>query len=113
MPTGYTSKVESGEITELKDYVLKCARNFGAFAHMRDKRLEKEPEMREVDSYYLNKLNEAKHKLENFKAKSREEFDKDMQEWLIRENESRARYRESCALKRKRYLGYTKFMVIK
>lgn len=25
MPTGYTAKVESGEVTELRDYMLICA----------------------------------------------------------------------------------------
>lgn len=29
MPTGYTDKVESGEMTTLKEYVLRCVSAFG------------------------------------------------------------------------------------
>lgn len=36
MPTGYTAKVEDGTVTELRDYMLICARAFGALISMRD-----------------------------------------------------------------------------
>jgi hypothetical protein len=36
MPTGYTRPVEIGEITELKDFAMTCARAFGALIMMRD-----------------------------------------------------------------------------
>lgn len=36
MPTGYTYPVQQGEITELKDFALNCARAFGALVMMRD-----------------------------------------------------------------------------
>jgi hypothetical protein len=39
MPTGYTAKVQSGEITEFKDFALTCARAFGALIHLRDEPL--------------------------------------------------------------------------
>ena len=35
MPTGYTAAVCSGEITEIKDFALSCARAFGALITMR------------------------------------------------------------------------------
>lgn len=55
MPTSYTSGVQEGKITELKDYVLMCARNFGALIHMR-----------EVDNYHLNQLNRIIKDYEEF-----------------------------------------------
>lgn len=36
MPTGYTAKVQSGEMTTLEDFVWCCARAFGALIDMRD-----------------------------------------------------------------------------
>ena len=43
MPTGYTCGVQNGEITELKDYILQCARNFGACIHMRGEDFNSKP----------------------------------------------------------------------
>jgi hypothetical protein len=36
MPTGYTADVNSGKVTEFKEYALQCARAFGACILMRD-----------------------------------------------------------------------------
>lgn len=36
MPTGYTSAVQDGTITEFSDFAMRCARNFGALILMRD-----------------------------------------------------------------------------
>ena len=36
MPTGYTAAVQSGEITELRQFAMQCARAFGALITMRD-----------------------------------------------------------------------------
>lgn len=36
MPTGYTAAVQDGTTTELRDFALACARNFGALIHLRD-----------------------------------------------------------------------------
>ena len=36
MPTGYTADVQSGKITTLREYALRCARGFGALIMMRD-----------------------------------------------------------------------------
>jgi hypothetical protein len=37
MPTGYTYEIEDGSITELNEYVWRCARAMGAMVMMRDK----------------------------------------------------------------------------
>lgn len=36
MPTGYTAAVQSGDITDLRTFALRCARAFGACVTMRD-----------------------------------------------------------------------------
>jgi hypothetical protein len=36
MPTGYTSKIATGEMTSLRHFILTCARGMGALVHMRD-----------------------------------------------------------------------------
>lgn len=36
MPTGYTVDVQSGKVTEFRDFALQCARAFGALVTMRD-----------------------------------------------------------------------------
>lgn len=36
MPTGYTEAVQSGEVTEFRDFALRCARAMGALIMMRD-----------------------------------------------------------------------------
>jgi hypothetical protein len=36
MPTGYTADVQSGKITEFRDFAMQCARAFGALITMRD-----------------------------------------------------------------------------
>lgn len=36
MPTGYTAAIQDGSQTELAEFVMSCARNFGALVTMRD-----------------------------------------------------------------------------
>lgn len=57
MPTGYTANIENGESFE--NFVLGCARAFGACAHQRDDTMKDKPKLREVSNYYEEKLPEA------------------------------------------------------
>lgn len=53
MPTGYTVGVQSGEISTLRDYALRCARGFGALIMMRDEPMDaKIPERFELNTKY-------------------------------------------------------------
>jgi hypothetical protein len=53
MPTGYTAAVQSGEITEFRDFALRCARAFGACIMLRDESLDAPiPERGEPDTRY-------------------------------------------------------------
>ena len=50
MPTGYTAPVQDGTITELPDFVLNCARAFGAFVMLRDSDQSLETTRRYIES---------------------------------------------------------------
>jgi DNA repair exonuclease SbcCD ATPase subunit len=67
MPTGYTAKlVESGQTFE--EFVLTCARAFGACIEMRDEPLSKPvPEKFEVNPWHKNQLRAAKAELTRLK----------------------------------------------
>lgn len=66
MPTGYTAKIEDGTIVEVKDYILQCARAFGALIHMREESMDKEIEYCVPNEYYKEKLEESKRRLDDF-----------------------------------------------
>lgn len=80
MPTGYTAKVQDGKITEVKDYILGCARNFGALIHMRDDNLDTEIRHKKPDYYYLRTYNKSLEELEKFKKLTDEEIQKTLDE---------------------------------
>lgn len=80
MPTGYTYSVQNGEVTELKNFILTCAKEFGAFIHMRDDGLSPDIKYREVGEYYLRRLENTKREFEEFKLLSDEEIQKQLDE---------------------------------
>lgn len=102
MATGYTCNVQDGSVTELKDYMLNCARHFGALIHMRE---DDSPEIkyREASDYHLKALNKAHEKLEQLKKMTDEEIQneidnnyenaiKSMNELLNKRKEYKDRY---------------------
>jgi hypothetical protein len=74
MATGYTYKVVEGEITEFKDFLLRCARAFGPCIDQRDDDLDTPPKLMVVDSYYFDEWEKSKKKLEIAESESLEEF---------------------------------------
>lgn len=103
MPTGYTADIQDGKVAELKDYILKCSRNFGALIHMRDDDINAKIEHRKVSDYHLEQLNKVKKDFEEFQKLTDEEIQdilnksyqqriKDQQEGLKRFEEGKQRY---------------------
>ena len=81
MPTGYTSFIENGKIDNGKDFLMLCARNFGATVTMRDNSLSDPiPKQFEPNSYYLDELNEAKANLEKINNMSDDEIQDEINE---------------------------------
>lgn len=103
MPTGYTCGVQNGEATELKDYILQCARNFGACIHMRDEDFKNKPKLREVNDYYLKQLERANKELEEYKLKTDEDFYQEMIKTYKRRKEEKENYLKEKEIHKQRY----------
>lgn len=93
MPTGYTAKVESGEMTELSDYILTCARAFGALIMMRDDTMDAPiPRKLEPDTrYYDGRIETLTADIAKLSAMSSDEA---LTESLAANNEARRAHRE-------------------
>lgn len=68
MPTGYTTGVADGTITDFTEYALQCARAFGACITLRDESISSDIPHFEVNNYYKIKLSEARRDLATFLA---------------------------------------------
>ena len=65
MPTGYTADVQSGEITDLREFALRCARGMGALIMMRDDPFDATiPDRFEPSQYNAKRLAEAQERLD-------------------------------------------------
>jgi hypothetical protein len=74
VPTGYTADIASGKITTLKEFAYECARGMGALISMRDDP-HGTPIPREfkVDSYYEERLQDARKEVERVTSLTLEE----------------------------------------
>lgn len=70
MPTGYTADVQSGAVTDLRTFALRCARAFGACILQRDDESNALPKHREESSHYAKSLDEARERLALLEAMS-------------------------------------------
>lgn len=59
MPTGITAPVQSGEVADLRTFLLRVARQFGAFVAQRDDPTEDEPRVDPPGTWYRERLVEA------------------------------------------------------
>jgi hypothetical protein len=74
MPTGYTAAIEDGSISTGKEFLMRCARAFGACIEMRDDSLTKAiPEKFEESSLYKRSLQTAKENLSKYQSLTIEE----------------------------------------
>ena len=74
MPTGYTAYIEDGEIDKGKDFLMKCARAFGACIDMRDDNLSVDiPAELKPSTYHKEALERAYLELEKYKTMTLEE----------------------------------------
>jgi hypothetical protein len=77
MPTGYTSEIYNGKEVSGKDFLLQCARAFGACIMMRDEPNNAEiPEEFKPDTYHLDQIEKAKDDLKKYQSMSNEEIQK-------------------------------------
>jgi hypothetical protein len=75
MPSGYTADVQSGKVTDFREYAMQCARAFGSTILMRDDPLDKAiPEKFEPSTYHEESIARARTELSRLKALSPEEI---------------------------------------
>ena len=79
MPTGYTSDLYERDIT-MREYVLTCARAFGACASIRDNALNTDIPEFVVDTYHQRKFKEAQSNLNKYSLMNMDEVCKQMEE---------------------------------
>lgn len=73
MPTGYTSTLYEGKSQTFEEFVMDCARAFGALVSLRDSRDAEIPAVFEPNTgYYEERLDEARRKLADLDAMSPE-----------------------------------------
>lgn len=71
MPTGYTTDVGSGKVTDFATFAMQCARAFGALISMRDDPLDKPvPDEFQPSKYNSERLTEARAELSRLQALS-------------------------------------------
>lgn len=76
MPTGLTAKIYDGKEQSFNEFLLSCAKQFGAFIHMRDDDFNKPITIPRYDPYYEYELEKEKEALENFKKLTDTEIQK-------------------------------------
>lgn len=104
MPTGYTSDVKDGNVNQLKEYMLRCARQFGALVHMREDD-SSEIKYRGVSDYHLIQLNESYDKLKQLEDMTDEEIQKEIDESYEDMIRTRNRMSERNRKTKERYLN--------
>lgn len=85
MPTGLTGPIYEGETVSARDFLLRCSRQFGATAHMRDEPLAVMPRLKETDlSYYYKQIEAAEKRIAEIQdtdiVQLQAEYDEDYQE---------------------------------
>ncbi|MBJ7935493.1 hypothetical protein [Bacillus cereus] len=76
MPSGYTCIIEDREKVSGSEFILRCARQFGALITMRDERMDAEIPTFTVSSGHLERIETAKRNLEEYKSMSLEEAER-------------------------------------
>lgn len=80
MPTGYTAPIYEGKEITFEQFMLRCARNFGALVDMRDEPLDTPiPDEFEPSEFYENKIKIYEAKLAAYVRPTREELDAEYQ----------------------------------
>lgn len=80
MPTGYTSSVGDGKVTNFIDFAKQCARAFGACIMQRDEGLSSDIIIDEPSDHNAKELQVAIKKYKDFKKKT----SKELMTWVIK-----------------------------
>ena len=104
MPTGYTLDLYNGKDIAFEEFVLKCARAFGALIDMRDEPMDAPiPERFEPSDHHLKELEKAKRRLKEIRKWNEEKAEQEAERAYREALEEREEFIKKNKLIRKRY----------
>ena len=104
MPTGYTLDLYNGKDIAFEEFVLKCARAFGALIDMRDEPMDAPiPERFEPSDYHLKELEKAKRRLKEIRKWNEEKAEQEAERAYREALKERKEFIKKNKLIRKRY----------
>ena len=104
MPTGYTLDLYDGKDITFEEFVLKCARAFGALIDMRDEPMDAPiPERFEPSDYHLKELEKAKRRLKEIRKWNEEKAEQEAERTYREALKEREEFIKKNKLIRKRY----------
>jgi hypothetical protein len=99
MPSGYTAEIYDGKDVTFEEFVLTCARAFGALIEMRDEPFGTTiPNEFEPSPYYVNLMQKAQGEVKNLQemdehekeAHAKVEYEKDLERWQTEKSKREA-----------------------
>jgi hypothetical protein len=104
MPTGYTADVQSGKVTEFKDFAIGCARAFGALITMRDEPADAPvPDEFKPSDYYAKSIVERKARVAKLEAMTPAQAEAAAQQVFKQATSEKAKWLADKADQRHRY----------
>jgi len=104
MPTGYTLDLFDGKDVTFEEFVLKCARAFGALIDMRDEPMDAPiPERLEPSDHHLKELEKAKRRLKEIRKWNEEKAEQEAERAYREALKEREEFIKKNKLIRKRY----------
>jgi len=104
MPTGYTLDLYNGKDITFEEFVLKCARAFGALIDMRDEPMDALiPERFEPSDHHLKELEKAKRRLKEIRKWNEEKAEREAERAYREALKEREEFIKKNKLIRKRY----------
>ena len=103
MPTGYTYFIENGDITTGKEFLKKCIRAFGCcYGQMEDPLSDPLITEYKSDSYYKEQYEKSVKRLNDFKAKSIDDIERELEsERISTTNRNKERMHKNQSLREK------------
>jgi hypothetical protein len=95
MATGYTAPIHDGEDITFEQFVLRCARAFGAAIHQRDESMDVEIREMEMDSWYTESAEKARAVMDETLARAPEEWQSAFDEEVLRAEEYNERIKRN------------------
>lgn len=100
MPTGYTAEIQDG--ISFENFLLSCARAFGACIMQRDDPKSDKPKLQEPSDYHKKQIDRIRLEIERIRNYNDDDWEKEVENYYMKSLESAIRHnRESAELKEK------------